>query len=264
MDMDWLLGFIDVKAILIVLLIFGPLERMLPARPQQPALRRAWTTDAVHCVVNRIPIGIGLGLVAALSIWLGDAAVPASFRASVAAQPLWLQTIILMLLADLIFYAMHRLFHTVPALWRIHAIHHSISDLDWLAAYRIHPLDQILTKGASLIPAFALGFSDAALAIFFVVFQWHTLLLHSNVRIGFGPFSWLVASPCFHHWHHANDPAHWNRNFAAQFPLWDILFGTAQMRRDAMPDRYGIEDPVPPGYGRQMVYPFQRESKDAA
>ena len=184
------------------------------------------------------------------------------YRRRFASQPLWLQTIVLMLLADLIFYAMHRLFHTVPALWRFHAIHHSISDLDWLAAYRIHPVDQILTKGASLIPAFALGFSDAALAIFFVVFQWHTLLLHSNVRLGFGPLHWVVASPCFHHWHHANDEQAWNRNFAAQFPLWDVLFGTAQMRRDAMPDRYGIEDPIPPTYGRQLVYPFQREAKD--
>ncbi len=87
--------------------------------------------------------------------------------------------------------------------------------------------------------------------------------LHSNLRIGFGPLHWLFSSPTFHHWHHANHPEAWNKNFSAQLPIWDILFGTAYMRRDVMPTRYGIEDNVPPTYARQLLYPFRREPKDA-
>ncbi len=261
--MDFLLKLVDLQSAWLIALIFLPLERLLPARPAQGPLRRGWFNDAVFFLLNRIPIGIGLLVVAAGSIAIGQALLPTGFRASVAQQPLWLQVVALMLVADLCFYAMHRLFHTLPLLWRFHAIHHSIEELDWLAAHRVHPVDQILTKGASIAPVFALGFADGAIAIFFILYQWHSLMLHANLRINFGPLHWAFASPCFHHWHHADHPEAWNRNFSAQFPIWDIVFGTAHMRRDAMPTRYGIDDDVPATYARQLLYPFRRDRGEA-
>ncbi|MDR6832760.1 MULTISPECIES: sterol desaturase family protein [unclassified Sphingopyxis] len=260
--MDTLLKLVDLQSAWLIALIFLPLERLLPARPNQGPLRRGWFNDTVFFILNRIPIGIGLLVVAAGSIAVGQAVLPTEFRASVAQQPLWLQVVALMLVADLCFYAMHRLFHTLPTLWRFHAIHHSIEELDWLAAHRVHPVDQILTKGASIAPVFALGFADGAIAIFFLLYQWHSLMLHANLRIGFGPLHWVFASPCFHHWHHADHPEAWNRNFSAQFPIWDVIFGTAHMRRDAMPTRYGIDDDVPATYARQLLYPFRRDQDD--
>lgn len=260
--MDYLLGLIDVKGALLVALIFVPIERLLPARREQRTLRRGWFNDTIYFLFNRIPIGIGLLCMAMLGLMIGDAFVPSEVRAIVARQPVWLEVVALILIADLSFYAVHRLFHTIPALWRFHAIHHSIEELDWLAAHRVHPVDQILTKGAALVPTFALGFSDGALAIFFILYQWHSLMLHANLRIGFGPLHWVIASPCFHHWHHADHPEAWNRNFSAQLPVWDMVFGTAHMRRDALPTRYGIEEDVPPTYARQLLYPFRRRARD--
>ena len=67
------------------------------------------------------------------------------------------------ILADLGFYTVHRLFHKIPWLWKFHAVHHSIEEMDWLAADRVHPIDQIFTKGASLLPVFALGFAAGPL-----------------------------------------------------------------------------------------------------
>ncbi len=261
--MDYLLGLIDLKGALLIALIFVPLERLLPARREQRTLRRAWLNDILYFLINRIPIGIGMLLFALAGGIIGIAVIPSEYRAMVAQQPLWLQVAALLLISDLSFYAIHRLFHTVPALWRFHAIHHSIEELDWLAAHRVHPLDQILTKGAALVPIFALDFSGAAMAVFFILYQWHSLMLHANLRIGFGPLHWVIASPCFHHWHHADHPEAWNKNFSAQFPIWDILFGTAHMRRDAMPTRYGIEDDLPQSYLQQLRYPFRAKGKDA-
>lgn len=259
---NYLLGLVDLKGALLVALIFVPLERLLPARREQGTFRRAWRNDIFYYLVNRIPIGIGLLFLAVVGGLIGAAVIPPDYRTMVASQPLWLQVAALLLIADLSFYAVHRLFHTIPALWRFHAVHHSIEELDWLAAHRVHPIDQILTKGAALVPIFALDFSGAALAIFVVLYQWHSLMLHANLRLGFGPLHWVIASPCFHHWHHADHPEAWNKNFSAQFPIWDMLFGTAHMRRDAMPTRYGISDELPPTYFRQLLYPFRAPGKE--
>ena len=260
--MEFLFGLINIQSMLLVALLFLPLERLLPRRREQRMLRRAWVTDSIYFLINRVPISIGLVAIVVLAMTLGEHFVPAGFRTMVADQPLWLQVIELIVVADLLFYTLHRLFHSVPLLWRFHAVHHSIEDLDWLAAHRIHPVDQILTKGASLIPCFALGFTAEAILAFSLIYQWHTLLLHANVRVNIGPLRWLIASPEFHHWHHADYPEAWNRNFGAQLPLWDVLFGTANMSAGKFPSRYGIGETLPASYLSQLLYPFRSNSKD--
>ena len=127
--------------------------------------------------------------------------------AAVQSQPLWLQVPEVLLVADIGFYLAHRAFHAVPFLWKFHSMHHSIEEMDWLAAYRVHPLDQILTKSASFLPVYALGFSDSAILLFVLIYKWQSVAIHSNSRIGLGPLKWLFASPQFHHWHHAKEPA---------------------------------------------------------
>jgi sterol desaturase/sphingolipid hydroxylase (fatty acid hydroxylase superfamily) len=212
--------------------------------------------------LNGILIRFGLFMAMTLIIVASDWPLLQGFRRAVANQPHWLQAIELIVLADLGFYGAHRLFHAVPFLWRFHAIHHSIEELDWLAAHRVHALDQILTKGASLIPAFALGFSEWAIATYFVLYQWHSLLLHANVRLSFGPLHWLIASPEFHHWHHSKQREAYQKNFAGQLSLWDIVFGTAHMPKGETPNCYGVDEPVPSGYVSQFFYPFRRNGAD--
>ena len=58
----------------------------------------------------------------------------------------------------------HRLSHTVPFLWRFHAVHHSIEEMDWLAAGRLHPLDQAFTQACAILPLFLLGYSRGVFA----------------------------------------------------------------------------------------------------
>lgn len=252
------MNWIDVRALLLVMLVFVPLERVLALRPEQRLFRRGWLTDFTHLLVNGAMIK--LGLVAFLLV-VGLAAeriTPSSWRATIAVQSLWVQFPLLLVLSDLGFYMAHRAFHAFPTLWRFHAVHHSIEEMDWLAGHRVHPVDQILTKGLSLVPVYALGFSTPAVLLFVALYQWQSLLIHSNVRIGFGPLKWIVASPHFHHWHHANCPEAVDKNFAGQLVFLDILFGTLYMPPGRMPAHYGTRDPVPRSYLGQIVYPFVR------
>src|SRR4051794_25620904 len=157
------------KVILITFLVFVPLERLLALHPQQKVFRRGWANDLLFLLFNGILIKLGLVAVVVATMFAAAQIVPASFQAVIVGLPYWVQIPTIILLSDLGFYWTHRMFHAVPALWKFHSIHHSIEELDWLAAARVHPVDQILTKGVALVPVFALGFSEWAIGVYAVL-----------------------------------------------------------------------------------------------
>ena len=252
-----------IKVIFITILVFIPLERLFAMHPQK-VFRRNWANDLIFLFLNGVLIKPGLLAVIVAVIFAAAWIVPASFQAMVGGLPYWVQIPAVVVLADLGFYWTHRMFHAVPWLWKFHSIHHSIEELDWLAASRVHPVDQILTKGVSLVPVFALGFSEWAIGVYALLYQWQSVLIHSNVRIKFGPLRFLLASPEFHHWHHSNHREARDSNFAGQLPFLDILFGTLHMPRGRMPQSYGLDEPMPQRYAYQILYPFLGERATAA
>ncbi len=247
----------DWREILAVAMIFIALEQMMPARPSQRMFRRQWLNDTVYFLVNPFLIRLGVSLLLGWAMLRLSGFVPAGVGAFVSGQPLWLQAIAAILVADIGFYAHHRLFHAVPFLWRFHAVHHSIEELDWLAAHRVHPVDQIASATASLLPVILLGFSPEAMAIYGFTYMLQSHLVHANVGLDFGPLKWIIASPRYHHWHHANEPGAPGHNYSAQFLLMDWLFGTLRIP-DEMPVRYGTDEPVPKGYPLQLLWPLTR------
>ena len=243
------------KVIFITVLVFIPLERLFAMHPQK-VFRRDWGNDLIFLFLNGMLIKLGLLAVIVAVIFAAAWIVPASFQAMVGGLPYWVQIPAVILLSDLGFYWTHRMFHAVPWLWRFHSIHHSIEELDWLAASRVHPVDQILTKGVSLIPVFVLGFSDWVIGVYALLYQWQAVLIHSNVRLGFGPLRFLFASPEFHHWHHSNHREARDRNFASQLSFLDALFGSFHLPRGQIPTTYGLDRPMPQRYVPQLLYPF--------
>lgn len=252
------------KTILLTAVIFIPLERLISIRPEQKLFRRGWFNDLIFWLLNSQIISFGLAAIVSCIVMATGWLVPSSLHAAVAAQPYWLQFIEALILSDIGFYFAHRAFHVFPALWKFHAIHHSIEELDWLAGARVHPIDQIITKGVSFLPVFALGFSDVVIGAYMVFYAWQSVFIHSNVNIKFGPLRWILASPEFHHWHHGKDHEARDRNFAGQLPLLDVLFGTLHMPAGKMPKAYGIDAPMPNNYLAQLIHPFRTESEPTA
>ena len=244
------------KVIFIIVLVFVPLERLFGTHPQQKIFRRDWGNDVIFLFLNGMLTKLGLLAVILGIIFAAAWIVPASVQAWVGGLPYWVQIPAIIVLADLGFYWTHRMFHAVPWLWRFHSIHHSMEELDWLAASRGHPVDQILTMGVALVPVFALGFSEWAIGVYAVLHQWQSVLVHSNVRVGFGPLRFLFVSPEFHHWHHSNHREARDRNFAAQLSFLDALFGSFHLPRGQIPTTYGLDRPMPQRYVRQLLYPF--------
>jgi sterol desaturase/sphingolipid hydroxylase (fatty acid hydroxylase superfamily) len=235
---------------------FLVLERLIPRDRSQAVLRPGWKTDLLHIFAGGWMVSVGiLGVAIGLSL-LSIHAVPAAVATAIRSQPDWLEFVEILLLSDLGVYAIHRASHAIPALWRFHAVHHSSEHLDWAAAHRVHPVEQVLFSTAAAGPAILLGFSPGPLAAYALIYHAHALLLHANVRIDFGPLKHVIGSPAFHHWHHADQREAYDRNFAALFPFYDHLFGSFRLPEGA-PERYGVEDPVPKDFLGQLAHPFR-------
>lgn len=246
-----------IKMLVLAFLIFAPIERLLAMHEGQKILRPKWGVDLSYALFCSLITKLGIAGMVFAAIFLSNWLVPQDFRDWVAGQSLWLQVPIVIVLSDIGFYCVHFLFHKVPILWKFHAVHHSIETLDWLAGHRVHPVDQILTKGTPLIVVLAAGFSDAAIGIYAVIYYWHSILLHSNIRLDLGPLRWIIALPQFHHWHHAQQPEAIDKNFAGQIAALDFLFKTAYLPGRAIPESYGTNTPVPKDVLRQLLFPFR-------
>jgi sterol desaturase/sphingolipid hydroxylase (fatty acid hydroxylase superfamily) len=108
-----------------------------------------------------------------------------------------------------------------------------------------------------ILPLAALGFAVPVIAAHFAVKRFQGLFVHANVRLNAGWLTWIVATPEFHHWHHADEPAAYNSNYAGQVPLVDRFFGTLHLPRPAWPTRYGCGESAPEGYLAQLAWPFR-------
>lgn len=186
-----------------------------------------------------------------------------AFLASIAARspisrlPLVVQFFLGLLLADFVSYWTHRAFHRVRRLWPFHAVHHSSARLDWLAAARVHPVNEILSRTALSLPLVFLGFDWKVFGAAAPALTLYAILLHADVPWSFGPLRYVLASPRFHRWHHTSADEGLDKNFAALFPVWDLIFGTFYMPAHE-PTQFGVAEPVPTTMLGQLAFPFRR------
>ncbi len=240
-------------------LIFVPLERIFAHREQR-VFRKGWRTDLAHFLVSHMAVQVTVLLTMLPAAIFFRWALDGSVQQGIAGQPLWLQFIEALVLADLFAYGSHRLFHAVPLLWRFHAIHHSCECLDWLASSRLHLVDIVVTRAVAFVPLYVLGFSPEALYPYLVFASLQGIAIHANLRFDLGWLRYLLVTPRFHHWHHTAQREALDKNFAIHLPLIDWLFGTYHMPGKEWPEVYGIEgNPVPLGYLPQLLHPFRRE-----
>ena len=168
----------------------------------------------------------------------------------------WPQVALYLLGNDLVMYATHRLFHSVP-LWRFHAVHHSSEHLEWISAGRFHPVDQILHGILADVVMLLLGIPPEVLIWLMPFTVGTSALVHANLDWDFGAFRYVLVSPVYHRWHHTSAERGGSSNFAGTFPLYDLLFGTFYLPVGQRPDRYGVDDPhFPADFVGQIRHPF--------
>ncbi len=231
------------------------LERRFP-RHDQPSLRAGLRTDLIHYLVTPVLQVACLAVPIVVSWTLLQPLVSGASQTWLEAQPAWVVGICGYVIFSFGLYWQHRLAHTVPALWRLHAVHHSPSQLDWAAAARLHPAEFLWGGFLLAPPLIILGFPPVALGGFQALATIWAVVEHSNVRWRLAWMDRLYPNVDYHHWHHSLDVPAPGVNYG--LPLWDTLFGTYHMPADRRPQRYGITEEMPESYLGQLAAPMRR------
>ena len=249
---------------IVAAVVLTPAERFAPANRQPLVWRKGLWLDVIYWfttpLLTRCITGAVLGaLLFAAAMVIGFENIPKDFLergfGPISRQPAWLQCIEVLIIADFVDYWTHRIFHKGP-LWRVHAIHHSPEEMNWISSSRVHPLNDLVTRSFQLLPILLLGFSASAILAVVPLISFYVMFLHSNVRWDFGPLRWVFVSPAYHRWHHTSEDEGIDKNFSGIFPIWDLIFGTAYFPKH-LPTRYGLKGyRLPESMWAHLAFPF--------
>ena len=260
-----------------ILLVMAIWEVAAPRRRQEiPRLIR-WSNNFGLVVIDTLlvrltfPIvAIGLAVIAETQGW---------GLFNIFDVPAWLAFIASVLALDLAIYFQHVMFHAVPALWRLHRMHHADLEFDVSTGLRFHPVEILLSMGIKLAVVVALGPPAVAVLVFEVLLNATAMFNHSNIRIPAAIdhiLRLVVVTPDMHRVHHSIHPSETNSNFGFNLPWWDRLLGTYRpqprdgheamtigieqfrTRRDLWLDRMLVQ----PLRGPASGYPINRERSE--
>lgn len=145
------------------------------------------------------------------------------------AVPLWLAVPLAVVAMDFVIWLQHVMVHAVPALWRLHRVHHADLDYDLTTGSRFHPLEIVLSMGIKFATITLLGAPVVAVVVFEVLLSACATFSHGNIRLPERldrALRWFVVTPDMHRVHHSVEGAESNSNFGFNLAGWDRLFGT--------------------------------------
>ncbi|MBS0589941.1 MAG: sterol desaturase family protein [Proteobacteria bacterium] len=162
-----------------------------------------------------------------LALTHASSALPTMGLLAQSKVPAWGQWLIVFLTLEGLRYALHRLSHRLPWLWRLHAVHHSDVDLDATTTHRHHPLENFVSSLAMLPVLIAIGPPPLAVLAYTVLTTMVDTFSHGNLRLPTAIDKVLrlaIATPAYHRVHHSAARAQTDSNYAGTFPVFDYLF----------------------------------------
>ncbi len=182
------------------------------------------------------------------------------------AAPTWLTFVLAVAVLDLALYLQHVLFHAVPALWRLHMVHHADLDVDVTTGLRFHTLEILLSAFIKICVVLSLGPPVTAVVTFEVLLNATSMFNHGNVRLPYRldrMLRLITVTPEMHRVHHSVDPRETNTNFGFNLPWWDYLLGTYRAQPAAGHDGMQIgvahirDEKIADRLPRMLALPFQ-------
>jgi sterol desaturase/sphingolipid hydroxylase (fatty acid hydroxylase superfamily) len=210
-----------------ILAIMALWEFAAPRRARSYSRWRRWPSNLGVVFLNSLLVKLVFPVAAVALAAAGEAKGWGLLNAI--AAPFWLKVVAAVVVLDFAIYLQHVLVHAVPALWRLHRMHHADLDFDVTTGARFHPLEILLSMGIKFMVISALGAPALAVLIFEVVLNATAMFNHGNVRIPAGVDRILrlfVVTPDMHRVHHSVIVRETNSNFGFNLPWWDRLFGT--------------------------------------
>ncbi|MBW1785264.1 MAG: sterol desaturase family protein [Deltaproteobacteria bacterium] len=202
-------------------------ELIFPRRPLTTSKANRWVANIGIVVINTVLLRLLLPATAVgLAMWAQEKGwgifnyVAASF---------WMKVVISVILLDFIIYLQHVMFHAVPALWRLHMMHHADMDYDLTTGTRFHPIEIIISMVIKFSAVILLGAPALSVVVFEILLNGTAMFNHGNLYIHTGIDRFLrllVVTPDMHRVHHSVFPTEANSNYGFNLPWWDRMLGT--------------------------------------
>ena len=258
----WLL--VGLIQIVVMLAVIGSLQRWRPAEAVTD--RHAIRIDIVYTLIQRLGVfrlAIFFSLDPVVDSLVGEMRMLGlpSFQLDAiwpgVTDQAWVSFVLYLVAFDLLQYWLHRAQHSWHWWWALHALHHSQRQMTMWSDSRNHLLDDLLIDTAVALTAVLIGVGPGQFVALVAISQLLENLQHANLRLSFGAIGErLLVSPRFHRLHHSIGIGHegfgrgtlGGHNFAVMFPIWDVLFRTANFE-----DRWdptGVRDQLPEEGGR--------------
>jgi sterol desaturase/sphingolipid hydroxylase (fatty acid hydroxylase superfamily) len=249
----------------VVSLACWTLERISPWRSNQKAFRDQFGQDLFWLVFNGHYAGLLLAYVAGWVLQPTRQILDGTLLATHEAISLlsnsspWVQFVVFLVMKDFLEWGIHNLLHRIPWLWEFHKLHHSIRELDWIGNMRFHWMEIAIYHSLTYFPLVMLGVNSRVILWIAVFTTIIGHLNHSNLKLNWGIFRYVLNSPRLHIWHHdVVLHGRYGQNFGVVFSFWDFLFGTAYLPAEERPVRLGFSgmEKFPQKLLPRLLYPF--------
>jgi sterol desaturase/sphingolipid hydroxylase (fatty acid hydroxylase superfamily) len=210
-----------------VFLIMASFELVAPRRRLRTGKGARWFNNLTLVLLNTVVLRL---LFPGAAVGMAFVAEERSFGLlNTVTLPYWLKLSVSVLALDVLVYLQHVMFHAVPALFRLHMVHHADLDFDVTTGTRFHPIEMVLSMLLKIAAVAALGLPALAVLAFEVLLNATAMFNHANVRVPLALdriLRWFVVTPDMHRVHHSVLSPETNSNFGFNFPWWDRLLGT--------------------------------------
>lgn len=246
-------SIIRISVFLIIFVVMATLEALLPARKAVLARKERWIGNlcmvVLGAVISRLLVPASL---AGISLWASANNVGLFNMVSVNESAVAVFAVVAtsVVLFDIIIYWQHRLFHTVPMLWKVHKMHHADSHVDTTTGLRFHPIEIAISLAVKAAAVAILGAPVMAILIFEVALNGFSLFNHANIRIPQkwdDRLSWFIITQRLHRIHHSQAKDESNSNFGFSVSWWDKVFRSFKSRASDSDENLLIgQSDVPP------------------
>lgn len=265
LDVPWYTNYF--WGLIIISLIVWGLEIAFPWRKDQKVIRKDFWLDGFYMFFNFFVFSIFISgfynLIEVFSASFGVSMDSLSLI-DLSALPVWVELLVFFILLDFVQWFTHILLHRFPFLWNFHKVHHSVKEMGFAAHLRYHWMENVLYKPLKTLAVMLLGGFEpeqAYVVHFIAITIGH--LNHSNIKISWGPFKYLLNNPIMHLHHHAYDlpKGKYGVNYGISLSIWDYLFKTAYIPNEDAHTKLGFEgdETFPQDFIGQNLYGFGKE-----
>lgn len=224
-------------ALIVSYAVFHAAERLFPVEPNQPygSLGFNMLVTILFSILAPLAAYFPGYLSGALVQHLGGPWFAFDLRTILDGHNAFVRAILLVpvglipiVIYDFFYYWHHRMQHTLPWMWEQHKLHHSDEHMNVTTQLRHHWTEILVRVPIIAFPmSLLLNITPAETGFVGFLINYFGLFIHTNVRLRLGPIGYILCGPQAHRIHHSRETQHFNKNFAAYFFGWDLLFGTS-------------------------------------